>query len=265
MTALLAFALGCTSKSSGTSSGSQQCNPLATADAPIALSTLLGVGRHADGTLYALDDGRPDYRLFVSEGSVLQRKVVLGSGTAGGTADGTIVVTSGDTLAPFTLKIERSAGKAARMGVYRGELKGKDFEIGSQGDVLEVVGADALASLTVRNVPGNVVVEYDAMTPQGRRLFVTRPAIDWRYEDFRMFYGTPDRMTERRVASVARGSSTYITFDIDGASANAFFPSPGLSAPGSVPTLTVNDQVQNLTLVAADAGAAGSGLSFYCF
>ena len=51
---------------------------------PIALQEIVGAGRHADGTLYVLDRGRPELRAFVSEGSSLQRKKVAGSGEGDG-------------------------------------------------------------------------------------------------------------------------------------------------------------------------------------
>src|SRR5690606_36515149 len=109
--------------SSAPSGDPSPCSPLDPTDEPIALANGLGAGRHADGTLYVLDDGRPDYRAFVSQDGVLQRKLVAGTGSYG---DDWIVATVRDPAAPFSLKIERSGGVAKRMGVLRGELQEKD-------------------------------------------------------------------------------------------------------------------------------------------
>jgi len=259
-----------TGSSTGASTaGARACSPLdGTAAQSITLAHVIGAGRHPDGTVYVLDDGVPSYRAFVSQGTVLQRKEVAGSGDVGG-APGTesISATVRDATAPFALQIERSGGVATRMGVYRGELAAKSFEIGVEGDVLTLVGADVLAAFEVRNLPGGVVVEYDATTQDGHRLIVTRPMVDWTYDDFRVFYGIPGEMKERHLENASRGSTTYISFDLDGAAYTAVFPS-SLSAPYEQATLGAGlTQPREPLTVAAGGSTTGDevGLSFYCF
>lgn len=262
---ILALLLGCTggtasdgSSSSGASGSTrepQACSPLEGETQPITLDEVVGAGRHPDGTIYVLDEGQPDYRAFVSEGSVLQRKKVTGSGSA----PGWVSVSVTDSNGPFTLKVESSSGVPTRMAVFRGEPKSKTFEIGTEGDVLELVDATAYASLAVRNIPGTVNVEYDASTSDGRRIVVTRPEVDWSYEDFRVFFGTPERMVERLVRNVSRGSSTYITFDVDGVEHDAVFGSSLSASPRS--TLTVNGQQADLVVKETERGV---GLTYFC-
>jgi hypothetical protein len=239
------------------------CSPLAGEDVPIALQNVVSAGRDTDGTIYVLDKGTPDFRAFVLEGGVLQRKKVDGSGTMGNT---TIVATVSDANAPFTLKVEKANGAVTRMGIHRGTLDAKDFDIAAEGELLALLQPSDYTSLAVRNVTPNVVVEYDATTPDGHRMVVLRPDLDWSYEDFRVFYGTPDAMIERPVRDVARmrdGGSTTIDFTVDGATCEARFPS-ALGQTGAAAKLTIGGAEQELTVRTADEGPLGAGLSYLC-
>lgn len=240
---------------SSTDASLHACSPLEGTTQPIALETVIGAGRHADGTLYVIDKGAGDHRVFVSEGSGLQRKKVAGSGEG----EGSTTVEVLDPPPPFTLKVESTNGAPKRMGVFRGELNDKTFDIGARGDVLELVDASAYASLPVRNIPGAVYVEYDASRSTGDRIVVTRPDTDWTYEDFRVFYGTRARMVERPVVSVSRGSSTYITFMVDGVEYKATFQSSMSSTTNA--TLSANGEEEGLLVNYDDRGV---GLSYFC-
>ncbi len=256
------------SSSPSTAAGSHACSPLdATAASPMTLANVLGAGRDADGTVYVLDDGAPTYRAFVSQGTVLQRKEVAGSGTVGGGAPGTesINASAEDATAPFALQIERTNGVATRMGVYRGELGAKSFEIGKQGDVLTLIGADVLSTFQVRNLPGNVVVEYSATTQDGHRLLVTRPMVDWTYSDFRVFYGRADQMLERHLTNASRGSTTYISFQLDGTEYTAIFSSALSAQTQSTLGTDPIQPGQPITVESAPGPASVAPLSFYCF
>lgn len=239
------------------------CSPLAANVKPITLGNILGAGRHADGTVYVLDDGDPTYRAFISQGNILQRKEVNGSGSTGGvTGDASITATVTDTP-PFVLQVERVNGATTKMGVYRGALTDKkSFEVGKEGDVLTLVGSDVVASFELRNLPGDIVAEYDATIADGHRVFVTRPNLDWHYEDFRVFYGTADRMEERRLVSASRGSTTFITFELDGLEQTAVFPSK-FSMPSDrarlMSTPTASQPITVLTPV-----SPGADLTFFC-
>jgi len=257
---LVAVVTGC---GNGTSED-RSCTPLASEPAQeIFLSTVLGIGRHADGTLYLLDQRGPgDYRAFVSQGASLGRRSISGIGTGQEAAGTWYVVTIEDPDAPFTLKVDDTSG-ALRMGVVRGVFADRDFVIGEMGDVLEVQSTDAITGMTVLDVPGGAVVEYFAHLPDGRALVVTRPSADWSYGDFRLFVGTAERMIQQPVASVQRardGGTTWIQFTLDGTTAIAFFPSPLLE--GGYPTLDVGGD--SLTLALEPAGTSPTNFSFLC-
>ena len=110
--------------STGSAGALSACSPLAASTKPVTLGNILAAGRHADGTVYVLDDGDPTYRAFVSQGNLLQRKEVNGSGSTGGAGGESITATVTDT-APFVLQVERANGAATRMGIYRGTLTNK--------------------------------------------------------------------------------------------------------------------------------------------
>ena len=105
-----------------------------------------GIGKHADGTIYVVDESRTGYRAFVSaygttfsDPVTLQRKEVSGSGLGAQGAGRWYVVSVLEPSAPFVLKVDDISG-ALRMGVVRGTFADCDFVIGETGDVL--TGAD---------------------------------------------------------------------------------------------------------------------------
>jgi hypothetical protein len=108
-----------------------------------------------------------------------------------------------------------------------------------------------------------VFVEYAAEIPDGRRLVVTRPQDDWGYDDFRLFLGPPERVEERKVNSVQRardGGTTTISFQIEGAAAEAFIPAPqNVNEPA-----TLKYAGQTFTM-AVTRGTAPAGLQFLCW
>lgn len=181
------------------------------------LADLYGAGRDAAGTLYVADQGGRDHqRFFISQGAVLQRFEIAGSGL-----DGAGSLTLSIAEPPLTVRIDHAGPTPTQMGIVRGPVDGKTFDIGTQGEVLTLVGADALTGLTPKDVVDNVFVEYNATLPDGRHLFVTRPKVDWTYEDFRIFFGPPNAVLERPLVSASRGNTTYLTFTVDGTSYDA--------------------------------------------
>jgi hypothetical protein len=260
---LVALGLGAACDAGQLTTGNVPCTPLASEPAaPIALGTVLGIGRHADGTIYVLDDrGSSDYRAFVSSGTVLNRKRVSGSGSGQETGGAWYVASVPDPTAPFLLKVDNTTG-SLRMGVLRGPITDRDFVIGDAGDVLDVLTADAIAGMTVLDLANDPQVDYLAHLPDGRMLLVIRPSVDASYEDFRVFVGTADQMVERRVTRVERardGGSTWIDFALDGGQATAFFPSP---LTGGDATLTTDGAT--LTLATEAAGTRPTDGAFVC-
>jgi hypothetical protein len=259
---IFAVFLGCVAGCGGGSA--RPCDPLAAAgEGPIALATLVGAGSHADGTVYLIDrDGSVD-RVFVGSGAEVWRKRVSGAGEfpiPGGTA---VTVSVIETDPQFRLKVERLAAGGGRMAVLRGTTNVRDFVIGEQGDLLTPMPVAGVQALKLHDLAGEVFVEYVAELPDGRRMVVVRPQDDWGYEDFRLFLGPPDRVEERKVDSVTRrrdGGTTTIHFQLEGTSAEAFFPTAlNVDEPA---TLKYGGQTFTLTVT---RGTAPTGLQFLCW
>jgi hypothetical protein len=228
------------------------CDPFAAVQKPITLGTILGAGKNASGTIYAVDQVSSIQRVFVSDASgTLVRQHVNGSGSGSGPTY--YVFNVGEGGQAFVIQIDMPVDKSIRMGVLQGTLiDRKTLIIGQDGEELAVLSNSVVASMPIRNLPGDVYVEYVATLPDGRLMLVTRPSDDWTYADFRLYLGTPNAVTERPVDSVTRandGGSTTILFQLDGTQARAFFPvvfADGGFAPGPA-TLTVPDVITPLT------------------
>ena len=247
--------------------GLSSCDPFAAEPLPITLGTLVAAGRDSTGVIYAVDQGDGsdggEERVFVSDGSgALVRQPIAGSGI--GSNFYAFTVTDHDPA--FVLQIDSPPGGPVRMGVVIGSVRDiRTFVIGEQGEELTVLPEDALAGMPVRNLPGNVVLEYAASLPNGDVLVVTRPRDDWSYEDFRLFYGEGSALREEHVLDVLRakdGGTTQISFELDGHDALAYFPSP-LSSRDESASLTVDATAEALTEL--DAADGLDELSFECF
>ena len=221
------------------------------------------MGRDANGIVYLIDQPpQGSERLFVSDGMTLKRQPVAGSGSGSQPGGGTFeIVNSGSGDAALAVEVVTDGMGAVTMGVVHGALATKTFTIGMQGETLTVLGADALGSYKLENLPGAIYVEYVATLADGRTMVVTRPDVDWSYADFRLFLSTTatSPLLERKVISVARGSFTDILFDLDAMQAKAHF-SDSL-APGPS-TLTVGADSFELTVM--PPGTRPAGVTFLC-
>ena len=239
------------SESSSTPTASQSCDPLSVAAEPITLGNVVAAGRAADGTVYAIDNvGGPEARAFVSEGTLLRRHKVGGSGSGSD-----VLVLTVDT--DLQLRVELSGGVARRMGVYRGppEPKTKSFEIGVQGEELTLISPADLAVFTLVNITSEALV-YAATTSDGHRFFVFEPTIDLSDEKVRVFYGMPDAVKQRKVISVSRDSTIQIVIDIDGVTTTAklaFRLGSYFGAPRLEPS------TGEVTALVPDPGSPGDG------
>jgi hypothetical protein len=212
------------------SGASGPCDPLAPHELPVTLGTVLGVGKASQGTVYLADEvpGKSIDRVFVSSGTTLFRKRVTGSGSSGGGADVdyTFSFDLGDGSPNRALLIQRRGGAVTAMGLGSG---GKAF-IGTPGatdETLTVLGDSVPSGFTLRNLPGDVTIEYVADVDDGKGgvIVVTRPTDDWDYTDFRVFFGPEGKMVERSVVNVtrSRGSDTDIHFTMGAATYDVVF------------------------------------------
>jgi hypothetical protein len=151
--------------------------------------------------------------------------------------------------AEFRMGVEVRDG-ATRVAV--GPVGERSFEaVLADGEELTVLPDTVIGDYVLRNLPGDVEIEYIASVETGERLVVTRPTEDWTYDDFRLFIGEPERLIERQVTSVVRardGGSTWIRFDFGGEAAEVSFPSSltGTADPATLTTGTGTYAVEPL-------------------
>jgi hypothetical protein len=247
--------VGCDPKDGGEP---QVCDPFEAQEQPIELHTVLGIGRDAAGTIYLADDGESaEDHVFVSAGGELVRRRVTGGGS-GGDAGGQHYLFGLED--PFvTLQILVPSAAPMRMGVAAGEVEGY-FEIGEVGEELEVLDDAAIAEMPLRNLPGEVSLEYAAQLDDGRWIVVTSPRDAEGYEEFRAFFGPLDAMHEHTIEDVGReldGGTTTIEIDVDGALATAYFPADRHGLPS---TLTLDGEIETLTRL----DVAPDGATYRC-
>jgi hypothetical protein len=240
----------------------------------MTLATVLGVGRDSQDTIYLADEIANPFtdRVFVSEGQLLWRKRVAGSGQSGSGTDADYTFSYEDGANLHGLAIQIRGGVTTAMALAPPDARAF---VGDPAitEVLEVLDRSAIDGMTVRNLPGEVAVEYVADVADGHVIVVTRPLDDWVYEDFRVFYGTPEAMTERAVIAVSRakdggsttiafgvGSATYVvaftvvtTYDDAGA---GFIPGPATLSTGGAGTQAVTQRTP--------APSELDGYSFVC-
>jgi hypothetical protein len=236
------------------SGGSAACDPLAPQEPPITLGTVLGVGKGPDGTTYMVDEiTSPSMldRVFVSDGKLLVRKRITGSGQSGGAPDQAFYTFSfDDGGSGKALLLATEMGQATAMGLGPPNTKGFIGDPGAVTTPLTVEDKSVLTAFTLRNLPGEVTLEYVADLDDGSEIVVTRPSDDGTYDDFRLFWGSPSDMVERLVTNVSRARSggTTIEFRYDGGTATANFtwvldsdtshPGPGILSAGTEQGMT---------------------------
>ena len=241
-----------------TATGSVPCDPFQPPTKPITLTNVLGAGQDTDGTLYVVDQPQPgSERVYVSSGATLQRQRIAGLGIEGNASGGSSYTFSiSDHVPPFTLRLNMNTAGPTAMGVLLGTTDGKTFTIGQQGDVLTLVPASQVVAMPVANIPAATYIECNATIPDGRGLLVVRPLDDWTLTDFRVFFGTADRMLERPVDQVeifmGGDSGTIVNFAIDGVAA----------VTNCTATLTIGATSFPLTLRPTDSPPASE--TYFC-
>ena len=129
-----------------------------------------------------------------------------------------------------------------------------------------MLAADSVKELKVHDYPADMEVEYAAELEDGRLLVVLGPRDVQSYDDYRLFFGTRAHLEERPIGSFGRlrdGGTTTIDFELDGASAQAFFPIDFVDEMfvAGQPELHIDDESIGIELL-DDAPPAGA--TYYC-
>jgi hypothetical protein len=213
------------------------CDPLAPHELPVTLGTVLGVGKDAAGKTYMADQvpGKSIDRVFVSDGNSLVRKRVTGSGSSGAPPDADYNFSFEDPPDVRALLIQQRGGSVTGMALGPEGTRGFIGDPGAVTETLTVQDNGSVSAFALKNLPGDVTIEYVADVDGGDVIVVTRPTDDWEYTDFRLFYGSGENaMSERQVVSVLRSRSggTDIQFKVDGANYTVRFTVEVIFADG---------------------------------
>jgi hypothetical protein len=218
--------LSCSSWSSGAASGAKgsgSCDPLA---APAtSLGFLLAAGQDSSGTYYVVDEAPgasiPD-RVFISDGKVLVRQHLAGSGSSGGPPDADYTFSFeapfDDAASTTALVVQMRSGAITGMALGPGDSR-SFFGPDAGQTPLTVVDPMLVMNFNVVNLPN--VVQYLASVSNGDAIVITSPMDLATSADFRLFYGPPAQMAEYPITAYnvahsgigdiafAVGSTTY--------------------------------------------------------
>ena len=237
------------------------CDPYVVPEVSLELSAeIIGAGVDPTGIRYVADEVDGTQRVFVSNGDELERKRVLGGGS-GTSATGSfdaITFEASDGVKTFVID---TVDGTTQLSIVDGVWRPGDAPPASSIQ-LEPLDPAVVRTFAVKGWVNPMVDEYFASVETGERLIVLRPEVDWTYEDFRLFLGSSDEVTERPVTSVTRardGGSTNIAFELEGQEAVAFFPAGG--GPG---TLTVGSDVKAVQPIDLTVALVMLPSSFQC-
>jgi len=195
-------------------------------------SDIIAAGRDpSDQMVYVLIGQSPPLRLFVATSDTLTE--VFESGTGQGSTDSGLFWTftyEDEQRMPVTVEVQEDA-RGSRMGVVKGALLGKGFDVGSMGDVLDAI-APATAALMHAQTTRTFHVEFSGADSSGHAIVVIAPDHDTNFDGFRVFYGPPDALAEQPgTVTVTRGlsipSTTSIAFTLDGSPATLQYGAAG--------------------------------------
>jgi len=198
------------------------CDPLAPHELPVALGTILGVGRDADGVTYLADEVTPSpstsNRVFVSRGTTLFRKLVTGSSIGGNAVDGSYSFAFEGDSGPLRLYIDHTGGQTSAMKLGRSGVTISMGDPKNDATPLTVLDPLVLFGFALRNLPGDVAIEFIADVSDGNIMLVTHPAYGYTDADFRLFFGPPTAVLERYVVkrTLAPDGLRHMVFDVDG-------------------------------------------------
>jgi len=234
------------------------CDPLSAQTSAVMLtsSDIIAAGRDpSDQSVYVLVGRTSPLRLFVTGGDTLME--VFESGTGQGSTDSGRFWTfayEDQQAMPITVEVQEDAS-GERMGVVKGALLGKGFDVGSTGDVLDAIDS-ASAALMPAASRQTFHVEFSATDAGGQYIVVIAPDHASNFDGFRVFYGPLAALAEQSgMVSVTRGlsipSTTSIAFMLDGTPATLQY-----GAAGDV--LSVGASEAPLTALATSPAPAGA-------
>jgi hypothetical protein len=257
---LLILMLACGDESRGPSDAGT-CDPLLPSPRPAALSGVVAAGSAPDGTLYVVTRTGTDTRVFVSQGDTLVRRRVLGSGFGLGGSDFVDDTVSFEDTRTSRLVFQSDDDYALRMALVHDDARTFYGELTNKTE-LTVQPASSVESWLVRNLPGEILLQYAAITPDGQQLIVTRPEDDWTTNDYRLFLGRNDELHEIALTLAAVNTFARFDFTLNGMEAAVIIGDPTLS-PSTASVIQHDNGQWPLTLLPTGSGIP-NGWRVYC-
>lgn len=178
------------------------CEPLAHWQRQVDVSEPLFVARDAAGNVYTATELDSDHIVFRSNGDTLEPLRVIGSG-----ADSDELSLSVDDGADGFLLLVTMPDEPASATLFVGSSDDRELDPLS-GEALELIDQSALDDFTVAPIDHAPVVEVHASDRPGidersiREVILLRPEWAYGYEDFRLFIGEDDVLSEVIVENV---------------------------------------------------------------
>jgi hypothetical protein len=209
---LLVLMLGC-SDDAPRAVGS--CDPLQAMPQPIQLGTVVAAGSGPDGTIYVVTRDGSDTRAFVSQGDTLVRRRVLGEGFGGELGEISDDSVSFEDAQPSRLVFQSEGDYAVRMALVHDAAR--TFYDDAAGKIeLTVLPESALRDKPLRNLPGDIVLNYAAITGDGQQLIVTRPEDDATNADYRLYLGRSNALQQIPISSATVNAFARFEFSLHG-------------------------------------------------
>jgi hypothetical protein len=226
--ALTAATGACSDDTAPAMPATSTCEPFEAHSEPGALMTVLAAGRGMSGVIYVVDGSDGDLRAFIGTETMLTRLHVIGGS---GSDDGSIerYTLTIDEQPSYTLIVEKSATETRIARTLDVELRDPAIDNLAPGDELTLIDPATLDDAEVVDVTAGIAIDYLARLPNDDLILIIVPTdedgID--YEAFRVFFGRAGSLIEQPLIEVTRardGGSTHVVFELDGSTADAFFP-----------------------------------------
>jgi hypothetical protein len=257
---LLILMLACGDSESGPSDAGT-CDPLQPFARAAELRDVVAVGSAPDGTLYVVSREGSDTRVYVSEGDTLVRRRVLGSGFGFGLGDSSDDTVSFQDAQTSRLVFQSEGDYAVRMALVHDDAKTFYDALTSKTELI-VQPESAAFARPVRNLPGEVVLAYAAVTPDQQQLILTRPRDDWTTKDYRLFLGRDEQLNELAITNAAGDSLARLEFVLNGLPGELIISDPTLS-PSTTSVIRHDNGEWTLTLLPTGSGVP-AGWRIYC-
>ena len=192
------------------------CDPLAPVTSAVTLdaSDLIAAGTDVDGTVYILSGKSGTQRLFVGSSSAVAEEPEAGTGETNENSETTWVFDYNDDAGMQIAVEAQQSSSGLRMGVVKGNVSGKTFDIGSSGSVLTLMAAATAAAIPATTTATSHI-EYTGSSPDGTVVFLVAPDHDFSFDNFKLFFGPTNDVQQIDIMTIGRSLSIPTRTTVD--------------------------------------------------